>query len=79
VDGDDDPQDIRDSRWPSSVQSVSDIFELEVVIRRGAPAQREEARRLAEILALEPDNRDAREAARQLVDAYLHDPYLEKE
>jgi hypothetical protein len=60
------------------VLSVPDAPDLEVVIRHGAPAQREEALRLAAHLVEAPDDEDVREAVRQLVDAYLHDPYLEK-
>lgn len=48
------------------------------VAERGAPAQQVEARRLASILADTPGDADALEAARQLIDSYLHDPYLER-
>lgn len=51
---------------------------LDLVAAHGAPAQRVEALRLASILESNPDNADARAAARHLVDAYLHDPYLER-
>ena len=57
---------------------VSLSGDLEQVIARGAPAQRVEARRLASILAETPGDADALAAARQLTDAYLHDPYLER-
>lgn len=52
--------------------------ELDLVVAHGASAQRAEALRLASILKLTPDDADARAAARHLVDAYLHDPYLER-
>lgn len=51
---------------------------LTLVAQRGAPAQQAEAHRLAAILAATPDDASALEAARHLVDAYLHDPYLER-
>lgn len=52
--------------------------ELARVMAHGAPAQRREAQRL--LAALQGHSEDAVtvEAARQLVDAYLHDPYLER-
>ena len=52
--------------------------DLEQVIARGAPAQREEALRLRTILVATPDDAEAALTARQLVDAYLNDPYLER-
>lgn len=51
---------------------------LDAVIRHGAPAQRDEALRLAGILDAEPADDDALAAAAALVDAYLHDPHLER-
>jgi hypothetical protein len=57
---------------------VAQIEGLEVVVRYGAPAQREEARRLIDLLAAHPDDAQGSEAALALVDAYLHDPYLER-
>lgn len=48
------------------------------VAEHGAPAQKAEARRLATILEARPDEAGALAAAAQLVDAYLHDPYLER-
>lgn len=51
---------------------------LDQVIARGAPAQRLEAQRLRELLAQDPGNAEASEAARALIEAYLHDPYLER-
>ena len=54
------------------------VQDLTLVAQRGAPAQREQAQRLRAILAANPDDAAAREAARHLVDAYLHDPYLER-
>lgn len=51
---------------------------LAEVIAGGAPAQQLEAQRLRELLAQDPGNLEAREAARELIDAYLHDPYLER-
>ena len=52
--------------------------DLEQVIARGAPAQREEALRLRTILVATPDDAEAALTARQLIDAYLNDPYLER-
>ena len=52
--------------------------DLEQVIARGAPAQREEALRLRTILVATPDDAEPALTARQLVDAYLNDPYLER-
>ena len=57
---------------------VDPVQDLTLVAQRGAPAQQVEAHRLAAILAATPDDAAAREAARHLVDAYLHDPYLER-
>ena len=51
---------------------------LGLVVAQGAPAQQAEARRLAGVLADTPDDPTAVAAARQLIDAYLHDPYLER-
>ena len=51
---------------------------LDLVAAHGAPAQRAEASRLAKGLAEKPDDAEAVTAARHLVDAYLHDPYLER-
>ena len=52
--------------------------DLDQVIARGAPAQREEALRLRAILNAKPDDAEAALTARQLIDAYLNDPYLER-
>ena len=52
--------------------------DLDEVVARGAPAQREEALRLRAILEATPDDVQAALAGRQLVDAYLNDPYLER-
>lgn len=52
--------------------------DLEQVIARGAPAQREEAIRLRARLDAKPDDAEAALTARQLIDAYLNDPYLER-
>lgn len=51
---------------------------LAQIIQRGAPAHRDEALRLSAILERAPDDAAAHEAARQLGDAYLNDPYLER-
>lgn len=51
---------------------------LAVVAECGAPAQQAEARRLLAALGASPDDADALAAAGHLVDAYLHDPYLER-
>lgn len=52
--------------------------ELAQIAARGAPAQQREASRLVDVLAETPDDAVALAAARQLIDAYLHDPYLER-
>lgn len=52
--------------------------DLMQVAARGAPAQVVEAQRLLACLDLAPGDEGVTEAARQLVDAYLHDPYLER-
>ncbi len=54
------------------------LGDLDQVIARGAPAQREEALRMRAILAVAPDDAETTLTARQLVDAYLNDPYLER-
>ena len=51
---------------------------LDLVAAHGAPAQQAEASRLAAVLADAPDDAEAATAARHLIDAYLHDPYLER-
>lgn len=51
---------------------------LEVVARAGAPAQREEARRLTRVLEEYPEDALAQQAASALVEAYFHDPHLER-
>lgn len=51
---------------------------LDLVAAHGAPAQQAEATRLAGVLAQMPDDAAAVAAARQLIDAYLHDPFLER-
>lgn len=52
---------------------------LDLVAERGAPAQQAEAARLAAVLDVDPVNADALAAAGLLLDAYLHDPHLDKE
>lgn len=54
------------------------LGDLDQVIARGAPAQREEALRLRAILEATLDDVEAALTARQLIDAYLNDPYLER-
>lgn len=51
---------------------------LDLVVAHGAPAQQVEAMQLASVLAEVPDDAVAVAAARQLIDAYLHDPHLER-
>jgi len=51
---------------------------LDLVVANGAPAQQVEAMRLVSALAHAPDDAAAVAAARCLIDAYLHDPYLER-
>ncbi len=52
--------------------------QLRRVAESGAPAQQAEARRLLMVLRETPDDREALETAGRLVEAYLHDPYLER-
>ena len=52
--------------------------ELAGVVAHGAPAQQAEAQRLISVLLESPNDAPAIVAARQLIDAYLHDPYLER-
>ena len=54
------------------------LGDLDQVIARGAPAQREEALRVRAILEAAPDDAEMTLTARQLIDAYLNDPYLER-
>jgi hypothetical protein len=49
---------------------------LQEVVAHGAPAQAAQARRLLDLLAEDPDDPAAVEAANALVDAYFNDPYL---
>jgi hypothetical protein len=62
------------------VREVGDSLsvDLDQVIARGAPAQRAEALRLRAVLEATPDAAEAALTARQLIDAYLNDPYLER-
>jgi hypothetical protein len=62
------------------VREVDDslLGDLDQVIARGAPAQRAEALRLRAVLEVTPDDVEAALTARQLIDAYLNDPYLER-
>lgn len=79
VDGAPDPQGIRATGCDTCRVDTSPLDGgLAEVIVRGAPAQRIEAERLREVLAQDPGNPEACEAARALIDAYLHDPYLER-
>ena len=52
--------------------------DLDQVIVHGAPAQRAEALRLRAILGVSPDDAETTLTARQLIDAYLNDPHLER-
>ncbi|MFM1964453.1 MAG: hypothetical protein RL134_178 [Actinomycetota bacterium] len=52
--------------------------DLAQVVAHGGPAQRAEAERLLAALVDQPGDAVAVEAARLLLDAYLHDPYLER-
>ncbi len=49
---------------------------LQHVIDHGAPAQAARAREIAAGLTRHPDSEELRRAARELVDAFLHDPHL---
>lgn len=57
---------------------VANIDRLDAVARRGALAQRSEARRLIAVLSKDPADAEALMASQQLIDAYLNDPYLER-
>jgi hypothetical protein len=62
------------------VREVGDSLsvDLDQVIAHGAPAQRAEALRLRTILEVTPDDAETTLTARQLIEAYLNDPYLER-
>jgi mannose/cellobiose epimerase-like protein (N-acyl-D-glucosamine 2-epimerase family) len=49
---------------------------LQELVDRGQPAHAAEAARLLARLAADPDDAQALGDAADLVDAYLHDPYL---
>lgn len=66
------------SRKPAPEVGASLREGLDLVGTRGAPVQQAEASRLAAVLADAPDDAEAATAARHLIDAYLHDPYLER-
>lgn len=51
---------------------------LALVAAHGAPAQKSEAVRLLSVLAGAPDDAAGVAGARKLINAYLHDPYLER-
>ena len=53
--------------------------DLTQVVAHGAPEQRAEAQRLLVTLVDQPSDTEALEAARLLLDAYFHDPYLERD
>jgi hypothetical protein len=55
------------------------LGDLDQVIARGAPAQREQALKVRAIIEATPDDTEAALTARQLIDAYLNDPYLERD
>jgi len=58
-------------------QSAELFDRLKRVAESGSPAQRDAAQRLLSLLASHP-SAEARRAAAQLVEAYFHDPYLER-
>jgi hypothetical protein len=62
------------------VREVGDSLsvDLDQVIARGAPAPRAVALRLRAVLEATTDDAEAATTARQLIDAYLNDPYLER-
>lgn len=57
---------------------MTPIDQLQRIVERGAPAQRDEAIRILAVLGERPSDSDGLEAAQQLIEAYLHDPYLER-
>ena len=59
---------------PGEADDVSGL--LHEVVRLGAPAQQEQARRLLARLAAEPASTAVVEEALLLVDAFRNDPYL---
>jgi len=52
--------------------------QLSQVIERGAPAQADMATALLERLSADPNEPTALVQAQNLIDAFLHDPYLTK-
>ena len=54
------------------------VERLQVIRQHGATAHRAEADRLIAALAVDPEDPQALLASVQLVDAYLHDPHLER-
>jgi len=57
---------------------VTPIDQLQRIVERGAPAHRDEAICILAVLGEHPGDSDGLEAAQQLIEAYLHDPYLER-
>ena len=57
---------------------MTPIDQLQRIVECGAPAQRDEARRIIGLLSEHPGDPDGLEAAQHLIEAYLHDPYLER-
>lgn len=76
VDGASNPQGRRASSPGASVVGVME--QLRRVAESGPPAQQAEARRLLVVLRERPGDMEALETAGRLVEAYLHDPYLER-
>lgn len=55
------------------------LARLREVRDKGAPAQAQRARSLIAVLEIDSEDRQAACDADALIDAYLHDPYLEKD
>lgn len=55
------------------------LARLREVQDKGAPAQAERAQVLIAVLEVDADDQAAVSAADALIEAYLHDPYLEKD
>ena len=55
------------------------LARLREVHDKGAPAQSERAQELIAVLEIDGDDQAAVSDADALIEAYLHDPYLEKD
>ena len=55
------------------------LARLREVQHKGAPAQAERAQELIAVLGIDGEDETALSDADALIEAYLHDPYLEKD